>query len=497
MISEIVLTILLIGLIIKAVKRPHNFPPGPRGLPLVGYLPFLSSWDPQYPHRALQKMSKVYGPVTGFYLGPSTMISVCSHEAVKEVMLNENLNGRPHSSITLARNFGENLGIMFIMGQFWQEQRRFTMRHLRDLGFGKTSIEDQMMGEVGDLIKDIENKSQLDKDRVVDLKGIFQVSVVNILWAIIAGERFRRDDPKFQELLTANEQVFRAGDPVRGNIPVPAFILKHSRLVREFIGVKSEMTEPIKKFIQSTIDDHQLSNRSVDEARDFIDFYLNEMKKQKAENPFTTFTNNQLVATITDLFGAGAESTSGSIGFAMIHLIRNQEVQRKMQAELDQVCGEYVPTLNHRSSLPYTEAVLMEAQRCSTIAPFVVPHFAVKETKLQGYTIPKGSIVMLNLDAVLMDDGYWKEPEVFRPERHLNEDGTKVIKSDHFYPFGIGKRMCLGDSLAKNTYFLFTAALIKKFRFEPVQNEPLPSLDPINGFTVGYSGFKAVVVPRS
>lgn len=78
-------------------------------------------------------------------------------------------------------------GIMFIMGQFWQEQRRFTMRHLRDLGFGKTSIEDQMMGEVGDLIKDIENKSQSDKDRVVDLKGIFQVSVVNILWAIIAG----------------------------------------------------------------------------------------------------------------------------------------------------------------------------------------------------------------------------------------------------------------------------------------------------------------------
>lgn len=177
-------------------------------MPLVGYLPFLSSWDPQYPHRALQKMSEVYGPVTGFYLGLSTMISVCSHEAVKEAMLNENLNGRPHSSITLARNFGENLGnlitkkkinpnsllslfflpgIMFIMGQFWQEQRRFTMRHLRDLGFGKTSIEDQMMGEVGDLIKDIENKSQSDKDRVVNLKGIFQVSVVNILWAIIAG----------------------------------------------------------------------------------------------------------------------------------------------------------------------------------------------------------------------------------------------------------------------------------------------------------------------
>lgn len=45
---------------------------------------------------------------------------------------------------------------------------------------------------------------------------------------------------------------------------------------------------------------------------------------------------------------------------------------------------------------------------------------------------------MLNLDAVLLDAGYWKKPEVFLPERHLNEDGTKVIKSDHFYPFGLG-----------------------------------------------------------
>lgn len=57
--------------------------------------------------------------------------------------------------------------------------------------------------------------------------------------------------------------------------------------------------------------------------------------------------------------------------------------------------------------------------------------------------------------------------------------------------------MCLGDSLAKNTYFLFTAALIKKFRFEPVPNEALPSLDPTNGFTLGYRDFKAVIVPRS
>ncbi|KAI9553139.1 hypothetical protein GHT06_021032 [Daphnia sinensis] len=493
MILEVCLTLLLIGLIIKATKRPSNFPPGPKGLPLVGYLPFLSSWDPQYPHKAMKKMSEVYGPVVGFFMGPSQIvISVCGHEAVKEALLNEDLNGRPYFAIAVARSFGEQLGVVFVTGQFWQEQRRFIMRHLRDLGFGKTSIEDQMMGELGDLIKDIENKCQSNLKRIVDFKGIFQVSVINILWAIIAGERFQRNDPKFQQLLTANELIFRAGNIVRGSIPIPALVLKHFRFVREFIGIKTELIEPIHKFIQGTIEDHQHRNLAEEDADNFIDVYLKEMNKQKADNPSTNFTNKQLISTITDLFSAGSESTSGSIGFAIIHLIRDQEAQHKMQMELDQVCGEYFPTLNHRSSLPYTEAVLMEAQRCSSIAPLTVPHFAVKATTIQGYTIPKDSVVMLNLDAVFTDSKYWDNPEVFRPERHLNEDGTKVIKSDHFYPFGLGKRMCLGDSLAKNTYFLFTAALIKKFRFESVPNEPLPSLDPTNGFTLGYQGFKAV-----
>ncbi|KAK4014851.1 hypothetical protein OUZ56_027361 [Daphnia magna] len=426
----------------------------------------------------MKKMGEVYGPVVGTYVGPTQpIISVCGHEAIKEAMLNDDLSGRPELAIMMARTFGEGLGIMFVMGQFWQEQRRFTLRHLRDLGFGKTSIEDQMMGEVGDLIKDIENKSQSDPKKIADFKGIFQVSGINILWAIIAGERFQGHDPKFQELLGANELFFRTGKVFQSIFPIPVFLLKRLRFMRKFIGMKGELMEPIQKFIKKTIEDHRHRNMSDDEACDFIDVYLKEMNKQKAENPSTNFTEKQLISTIIDLFGAGAESTSGSIGFALIHLIRDQEVQQKMQMELDQISGEFFPTLNHRSSLPYTEAVLMEAQRCSSIAPLTVPHYAVKDTKLQGYAIPKGSLLSLNLYAVFQDSKYWKDPEVFRPERHLNDDGTKVIKSEHFNPFGI-------------------AALIKKFRFEPVPNEPLPSLDPTNGFTLGYQGFKAVVTPR-
>jgi hypothetical protein len=80
-------------------------------------------------------------------------------------------------------------GLVFVDGDFWQEQRRFTLRHLRELGFGKTSIEDQMMDEISDLISDITEAAKSDPDHVVDFKAIFTVSVFNILWAIIGGKR--------------------------------------------------------------------------------------------------------------------------------------------------------------------------------------------------------------------------------------------------------------------------------------------------------------------
>ena len=90
-------------------------------------------------------------------------------------------------------------------GDFWQEQRRFTLRHLRDLGFGKTSIEDQMIDEINDLISDMTETAKSDPGHVVDLKSIFTVSAINILWAIIGGKRFQRDNVKFKKLLDNGE----------------------------------------------------------------------------------------------------------------------------------------------------------------------------------------------------------------------------------------------------------------------------------------------------
>ena len=124
------------------------------------------------------------------------------------------------------------------------------MRQLRDMGFGKTSIEYQTMEEIRDLIEEIKFQAKSNPDNIVDFKGIFVVSVVNILWAIVGGERFRRDDERFKRLLEDIDLFFRAGNPVRANIPISAFLLRRFPTLRRYFGVDAVMFEPLQHFIK-------------------------------------------------------------------------------------------------------------------------------------------------------------------------------------------------------------------------------------------------------
>jgi methyl farnesoate epoxidase / farnesoate epoxidase len=84
---------------------------GPRGVPLLGYIPFIKKHDPVYPHKAMIKLSEVYGPVVGFYLGPTKpLISVCGYEAVKETLHNNDIIGRPNFPDLQEQTFGKKLG---------------------------------------------------------------------------------------------------------------------------------------------------------------------------------------------------------------------------------------------------------------------------------------------------------------------------------------------------------------------------------------------------
>lgn len=119
-------------------------------------------------------------------------------------------------------------------GPLWQEQRRFTLRHLKDLRFGKTSIEDQMMDVIVELIEEIKESAKFDLDGRVEFKSV--LPVINILWAILAGQRFNRDTDAFKRLvLEVNERIRNTN--VGLVLATTAFLVRRFPIIANWLGV--------------------------------------------------------------------------------------------------------------------------------------------------------------------------------------------------------------------------------------------------------------------
>ncbi|XP_067013413.2 methyl farnesoate epoxidase [Anabrus simplex] len=478
----LIIVIILYLLLAWITMRPQNFPPGPPYLPVIGSAPFLQSKNF---HFLMEKWRSQYGPVVGIFLGRQPAIAVCEPSTVLEVLKREEFQGRPDNESLRERSLGKHLGIMFNDGPAWAEQRRFTLRHLKEFGFGKTSMESLIIEEVHDLLEAVGNKT-------LQVSGLFNISSVNVLWGVMAGMRYKRDDPELRNLLDNLTKLFRAGNVTGATLRVIFPFLK--RIAPSLVDDGTTKTfHQLHHFIRKIIQEHK---KVLDEnlPRDFIDAYLIEMLKQPPEN--SSFSEDMLVIICMDLFAAGAESVGNTLSFALLYMVLHPEVQEKVQKEIDHQIGRgRLPSLQDKSSLQYTEAVLMEIQRINSIAPLTVPHRATRDTELKGYFIPKDTFVTVSIWSLLQDKSFWHDPTSFRPERFLDSSG-KISRQEWFLPFGVGKRLCPGEAFARNMLFLVFTSLLQKYSVTLPPGHLKPSTLPLPGFTTAPQPFEVTFISR-
>lgn len=231
-----------------------------------------------------------------------------------------------------------------------------------------------------------------------------------------------------------------------------------------------------------------------DQTRDFIDAYLKEMEKNRG-NATSSFHEENLIYSTLDLFFAGTETTSTTLRWGLLYLALYPEIQEKVQAEIDRVIGQsHIPSTAARESMPYTNAFIHEVQRMGNIIPLNVPREVIEDTTLAGYYLPKGTVIVTNLTALHRDPTEWATPDRFNPE-HFLENG-QFKKREYFLPFSVGKRVCLGEQLAKSELFIFLTSLVQKFTFRAPDNEKL-SLKFRMGITVSPVSHRLCAVPRS
>ncbi|XP_007949482.1 cytochrome P450 2C19-like [Orycteropus afer afer] len=446
-----------------------KLPPGPTPLPIIGNSLQI---DLKNISKSLSNLSKAYGPVFTLYFGMKPTVVLHGYEAVKEALIDrgEEFSGR--GRFPMGEKTNNKVGLIFSNGKTWKEIRRFSLMTLRNFGMGKRSIEDRVQEEACSLVEELRKT----KASPCDPTFILGCAPCNVICSIIFQNRF---DYKDQDLLNLmkklNENISILSSPwiqICNSFPllIDYFPGSHNKVLNNIAYLKSFTLEKIKEH-QESVD--------INNPRDFIDCFLIKMEQEK-HNKQSEFTIESLAGIISDLFGAGTETTSTTLRYGLLLLMKYPEVTAKVQEEIDRVVGKHRnPTMQDRGSMPYTDAVLHEIQRYIDLVPTNLPHAVTQDVKFRNYLIPKGTVILTSLTSVLHNKKEFPNPETFDPHHFLDENG-KFKKSDYFMAFSAGKRVCVGESLARMELFLFLTNILQKFTLKPLIDPKDIDITPVN-----------------
>ncbi|KAF5344480.1 hypothetical protein D9758_014138 [Tetrapyrgos nigripes] len=192
------------------------------------------------------------------------------------------------------------------------------------------------------------------------------------------------------------------------------------------------------------------------------------------------------------MYGAGTETTYATTLTFLLAMTINQDVQRRAQDEIDSVIGtDRMPTIRDAQKLPYTMAVIKETMRWHPSVPLSIPRRTAQDDIVNGYFIPKDTVVIPNLWAISRDT---KDPEQFNPDRFLNSSDTTTDPSA--WIFGIGRRICPGRHLAEASLMAIIPGILSAFDISPKNSETLEAKFTSKHISIPEK-FQCQILPRS
>lgn len=344
MLVIILVLIIIAFLLYWDTRKPHNYPPGPSWLPILGNIVSLQRLrKKELLYKVIADMAKPHGCV-GLRIGKDRVVVGYSKEALREIYSNDDFQGRPKGPFYQTRTWGLRRGLLLVDNDFWIDQRKFALRQLREFGFGRRDMATMVEDESIQVVKDIKRHIGDQRGAVIQMDEFFGVYVLNTLWTMLAGIRYNNDEGEMkllQNLLTELFENIDMAGALFSQFPILQYVAPDLSGYNYFVDIHKR----IWKFLRMELDNHK-NTFKPGVIRDFMDAYLLELQSPEKK---PSFSESQLLAVILDMFVAGSETTSKTMNFGFLYLLLNPDVQRKAQEEIDRVVGhERMPQYSDR-----------------------------------------------------------------------------------------------------------------------------------------------------
>lgn len=449
-------SIIIIQIIVNFINK-RGQPPGPIGLPIVGYFPFLPSKEV---HKELHKMGQRYGPIFRFKMGYYNIVVINNYDAIKE-------SGRLDAFSDKAPKFFQwsdtNQHLADMNGAPWKEQRKFMSTTLRNIGMSHLKVEDSIKEEISLVL---ERLKTLAGGADINIRDVLSPAVNNIIMSLICGKTWDSQHQIMQLFNKFQHNLFQYFQLLRLPFFFPTYLRLYKKFSSKLAKLEKELLE-FQEFISEEIKEHR-ELYQADDKKDYIDHFLEEIDNQTKGNGKTSFTAPSLLGNAGIMLSAGSDTIRSTVEWTMLCVARHQLTQEMIHKHIIDVLGPNTkPEWKDRERLPLIQALILEVMRYKILAPIPGAHWTSDDSVVGGFKIPKETMVWLNLWSVHNDVDHWGDPENFRPERFLSNDLKSIVNAERVVPFGIGKRNCPGDKLAEVEVFLFVTSLVQKFRILP------------------------------
>ncbi|XP_068954955.1 steroid 17-alpha-hydroxylase/17,20 lyase [Petaurus breviceps papuanus] len=454
-------------------------------LPIVGSLPYMSVQDEA--HIYFTKLKEKYGHIYALWMGPSYVVVVNQFSLAKDMLLKKGKDfaSRPQM-VTTDILSGSGKGIAFSdYGPQWRMYRKLvqsTFSLFRDRS--SQNFEKIICQEANTLCKRLANTEGQSVD---PSKDCFLASA-NVICQFCFSNSWKQNDKDVEIIMNVSDAIIKA--LAKNNLVdifpwIQLFPNKDLTLLKENVKSRNELLEKKIKIEKEKFNKDSINN--------LLDTLLKaKMKTNSHLSQEQEVTDEHILMTLGDIFGAGVETTSSVIKWILAYLLHYPEVKEKIQKEIDQKIGfTRTPLLSDRNQLLFLESTIREVLRIRPVAPLLIPHVACTDSSIGEYTIPKGTRIYVNLWSIHHDPEEWDEPEQFNPERFLDKNKEQLIMpTSSYFPFGGGPRVCVGEFLARAELFLFMAWVLQRFDLEVADNGELPSLEGVYGVVYQINPFK-------